>query len=144
MMSFTFTSTSTSMRRGSFSHYVINNSKYTVGITIRPRIRRRVPSLNFRYDYSTVLVTGSSVSHFPGMTIKSLSCAVLILAALTQAHEGHSHEPASDDAAQYAQRHVRAFFTWHSPFRYEQVSILLDGNRASYVRKRIVSRSSRF
>ena len=33
------------MRKGSFNHYVINNSKYTVGITIRPRIRRRVPSV---------------------------------------------------------------------------------------------------
>jgi len=40
--------------------------------------------------------------------IKSLSCALLILAALTQAHEGHSHEPASGDAAQYAQRHMAA------------------------------------
>jgi hypothetical protein len=67
----------------------------------------------------TVLVTGSSVSHLLGMTIKSLSCVLLILAALTQAHEGHSHEPASGDAAQYAQRHVRVFFTCRASFRSE-------------------------
>jgi len=53
------------------------------------------------------------------MTIKPLSCALLLLVALTQAHEGHSHEPASGDAAQYAQRHVRAFFTCHASFRFE-------------------------
>ncbi|KAI0286850.1 hypothetical protein BGY98DRAFT_1182721 [Russula aff. rugulosa BPL654] len=40
------------------------------------------------------------------MNFKSFSCALLFYATLTQAHGGHSHEPDSTDAAQYAQRHM--------------------------------------
>ncbi|KAI0005531.1 precursor to secretory protein Ssp120 [Russula compacta] len=42
------------------------------------------------------------------MNIKSFSSIFLFYVALTQAHEGHSNskEPISDDAAQYAQRHM--------------------------------------
>jgi hypothetical protein len=66
----------------------------------------------------TALATSSTVSHLLGMNVKSLSCVLLFFVSLTQAHESHSHEPASDDAApgQYAQRHVRVSFTCVIPF----------------------------
>jgi hypothetical protein len=62
------------------------------------------------------------------MNVKSLSCALLFFVSLTQAHESHSHEPASDDGApvQYAQRHVRVPFTSHASFRFEWISYTLD------------------
>ncbi|KAF8481004.1 hypothetical protein DFH94DRAFT_437957 [Russula ochroleuca] len=40
------------------------------------------------------------------MNFKSFSCALLFYVALTRAHAGHSQEPESGDAAQYAQRHM--------------------------------------
>ncbi|KAF8499223.1 hypothetical protein F5888DRAFT_1611914 [Russula emetica] len=40
------------------------------------------------------------------MNFKSFSCALIFYVALTRAHGDHSHEPDSDDAAQYAQRHM--------------------------------------
>jgi hypothetical protein len=41
------------------------------------------------------------------MIFKSFPSALLFYVALTRAHGGHSQEPESGDAAQYAQRHVR-------------------------------------
>src|SRR6266850_3733014 len=69
----------------------------------------------------TALATSLAASHLLGMNVKSLSCVLLFFASLTQAHESHSHEPASDDAApgQYAQRHVRVSFTSHASSRFE-------------------------
>ena len=50
------------------------------------------------------------------MNFKSFSCALLFYVALTWAHESHSHEPESGDAAQYAQRHVRVHLMHLSDF----------------------------
>jgi len=44
--------------------------------------------------------------HPLGMNIRSFSCAFLLYAALTQAHEDHSHEVSSGNPAQYAQHHM--------------------------------------
>jgi hypothetical protein len=48
---------------------------------------------------------------FPRMNIKSFSFVLAFYLALAQAHEGHSEEPGSSGATNYAQRHVRAPFT---------------------------------
>ena len=49
------------------------------------------------------------------MIFKSFPSALLFYVALTRAHGGHSQEPESGDAAQYAQRHVRVHLM-HIPF----------------------------
>jgi hypothetical protein len=66
------------------------------------------------------------------MIFKSFSCALFFYAALTRAHGGHSQEPVSGDAAEYAQRHVRVYLM-HLPVLNNHY--LLDGDGAPYVRK---------
>lgn len=53
------------------------------------------------------------------MNFKSFSCALLFCVSLTRAHGGHSYQPDSGDAAQYAQRHVRVRVFMHL-FRFNQ------------------------